>query len=108
MAETLGHLSNHNGGVSVTETPSGQRTPPHGQTDTCENITLSQTSFAGGNKSCAINFGSDIQIRVSRHTHLQDHCILPCQNCQTLAKELRGVVSIRHQTYSSMKKSWTC
>ena len=30
-----------------TETP-GQR-PPCGQTDACENITLPQTSFAGGN-----------------------------------------------------------
>ena len=31
-------------GVSVRETPS-----PRGQTDDCENITLDQTSFAGGN-----------------------------------------------------------
>ena len=56
------------GGVSVTETPldrdhPGQRSlwteitldrdpldrdPPCGQTDACENITLSQTSFVGG------------------------------------------------------------
>ena len=89
--------------IHQTETPSGQR-PPCGQTDTFENITLSQTSFMGGNKSYAINFRSEIQNHVSRHTQLQDHCILACQNCQTLAKELRGVVSIRHQTYSSMKK----
>ena len=33
-------------GVSVREIPNR----PHGQTDACENITLSQTSFAGGNK----------------------------------------------------------
>ena len=26
----------------------GSATPPFGQTDTCENITLPQTSFAGG------------------------------------------------------------
>ena len=49
------------GGLSVTETswtetPPGQRPPwietppplPRGQTNTCENITLSQISFAGG------------------------------------------------------------
>ena len=38
-----------------TETPSGQR-PPCGQTNTCENITLFQTSFADGNKYCQLLF----------------------------------------------------
>ena len=36
-------------GVSVRGFLSGRLPPPCGQTDTCENITLSQTSFAGGN-----------------------------------------------------------
>ena len=38
--------------VSVQGHPPGHRPPaPRGQTDACENITLPQTSFAGGNKS---------------------------------------------------------
>ena len=37
------------GGVSVRETPLNRELLPRGQTDTCENITLPQTTFAGGN-----------------------------------------------------------
>ena len=33
------------------------RDSPHGQTNTCENFTLPQTSFAGGNKKCCHSFG---------------------------------------------------
>ena len=35
-------------GASLSWRPPGQR-PPCGQTDTCENITLPETSFASGN-----------------------------------------------------------
>ena len=37
------------GGVSVGETPLNREPLPCGQTDTCENITLPQTTFADGN-----------------------------------------------------------
>ena len=42
-------LRRHMGPGSLTGSDILQRPPPHGQTDTCESITLSQTSFAGGN-----------------------------------------------------------
>ena len=37
------------GRVSVRETPLNREPLPFGQTDTCENITLPQTTFADGN-----------------------------------------------------------
>ena len=36
--------------------PRMQTLPPRGQTNTCENITLSETSFAGGNNQINIKF----------------------------------------------------
>ena len=33
----------------------GGQTPPRGQTDACENITLPQTSFADGNKKVSLH-----------------------------------------------------
>ena len=47
------------GGVHITPDPEAD-TSPRGQTDTCKNITLPQTSFAGGN-----NYNGDNNIFVS-------------------------------------------
>ena len=56
--------------------------PPPGQTNTCENITLPQTSFAGGKNKTA-KFSLD-PFRPSIHHPL--HCIIACSSALTLTR----------------------